>query len=199
MVGFAGLLLRAEGHAEPQAVAQRILNAGRRAEALIDDLLSFARLGDAKLVKVSVDLGLVVERARAGLNASGRQPQVQWQLGALPTVQGDASLLEQVFANLLGNALKFSAGCDPTCIEVGSRQLASGGHEIWVRDNGAGFDPAFADGLFTPFHRLHSLREFAGTGMGLANVRRIVERHGGHVSALGSPGQGATFTLTLPD
>lgn len=198
MVGFASLLLRAEATPEQAAVTQRILNAGRRAETLIDDLLSFARLGEASLVKRSVDLGLVVERARNGLMAPAPDRQVQWQVDVLPTVAGDASLLEQVFANLLDNALKFSAGRHPACIEVGSRPLARGGHEVWVRDNGAGFDPAFADGLFTPFHRLHSLREFPGTGMGLANVRRIVERHGGQVAAEGVPGKGASFTLTLP-
>ncbi len=198
MVGFARLLLQAESHPEPEAVAQRILNAGRRAETLIDDLLSFARLGEASLVKGQVDLGLVVQRARQSLVAPNPGRQVQWQIDALPTVSGDASLLEQVFVNLLGNALKFSAGRDPARIEVGARPLAAGGYEIWVRDNGVGFDPAYADGLFTPFHRLHSLREFPGTGMGLANVRRIVERHGGQVAAEGLPGRGASFTLSLP-
>jgi signal transduction histidine kinase len=123
---------------------------------------------------------------------------VCWQIAALPTVRGDASLLEQVFVNLLSNALKFTRPREHARIEVGSRPGADAGHTVWVRDNGVGFDPTYASRLFSPFQRLHRADQFEGNGVGLANVKRIVERHGGSVTAQSQPDQGATFVLTLP-
>ena len=115
----------------------------------------------------------------------------------MPAVLGDASLLRQVFVNLLSNALKFSAGREQIRIQVQARAVDDE-QEISIRDNGVGFDPAFADRLFSPFQRLHRQEDFEGTGMGLANVKRIVERHGGSVCALSRPGGGARFVLRLP-
>ncbi len=112
-------------------------------------------------------------------------------------MQGDHNLLRQVLVNLLGNAVKYTRGREQTIIEVGAKDRP---HDVkvWVRDNGAGFDPRYANKLFGVFQRLHRTEEFEGTGVGLANVRRIVLRHGGTVSADGAPGEGATFSFTLP-
>jgi signal transduction histidine kinase len=119
-------------------------------------------------------------------------------VGPLPTVGGDANMLRQIFANLLGNAFKFSAGRADARVEVGARRLEDG-NEIFVRDNGAGFDPAYAGKLFGLFQRLHTESEFAGTGVGLAIVKRLVKRHGGDVRAESVPGGWTTISFTLGD
>jgi signal transduction histidine kinase len=122
---------------------------------------------------------------------------VIWKRHQLPSVQADASLLTQAFVNLIGNALKYTRPRNPAVIEIGSSP-EDDEWIVFVRDNGVGFDPAFADRLFVPFRRLHDSGDFEGTGIGLANVRRIVLRHGGRVWAEGKQGDGATFYLTLP-
>jgi signal transduction histidine kinase len=119
-------------------------------------------------------------------------------VGPLPPVGGDVNMLRQIFANLLGNAFKFSAGRADARVEVGARRLEDG-NEIFVRDNGAGFDPAYAGKLFGLFQRLHTESEFAGTGVGLAIVKRLVKRHGGDVRAESVPGGWTTISFTLGD
>ncbi|TSE26719.1 Phytochrome-like protein cph1 [Tepidimonas sediminis] len=174
---------------------------------LIEGLLAFARTGRAALQWEAVDmLGLL----RASLNRVLHDPALQRAPGevelrlpaALPSVQGDPLLLAQVWDNLLANALKYSRPRRPAVIEVGGelRRGPDGAPQavFWVRDNGVGFDPARAERLFGMFQRLHRAQEFEGTGIGLALARRIVERHGGRIQAEGRPGEGATFTFTLP-
>ena len=138
---------------------------------------------------------LVEEVAR---EAVGRR--IEWHLEPLPTLMGDAGLLRQVFVNLLGNAVKFTASRDPAVIRVALSPVQNrvGECVIRVSDNGAGFDMRYAGQLFGPFQRLHSQREFPGTGVGLANVKRILQRHGGTVWAESTPGEGARFFLSLP-
>jgi signal transduction histidine kinase len=175
-----------------------IITAAERADRMVSDLLAFARLGEAALQRAPVDLDALLKTARGMVEREAEGRRVEWRMGVLPTVPGDASLLQQVFVNLLSNALKYSRPRDPALIEVDSAPAASGGHVIRVRDNGVGFEPAQAARLFAPFQRLHRDDQFEGNGIGLANVKRIVERHGGSVSAESKPDAGALFSVTLP-
>ena len=139
----------------------------------------------------------MVERVKSELDPEVAQRQVRWEIGDLPVVQGDAVLLHQVLSNLLQNAVKYTRARSPATIAVRAyRQEAE--WVIEVRDNGVGFDPRYAAKLFGVFQRLHSEREFEGIGVGLANVQRIVKRHGGRIWASAVPEEGATFSFSLP-
>jgi two-component system sensor histidine kinase/response regulator len=176
---------------------KRIIAAAGSAQRMIRGLLEFARLGRRDVERRPVELGAVVQEAR---NALAHEPDAQraaWQVGPLPVVQGDAALLLFVFINLLSNALKYSRNQAQPAVAIGAQELPGGGFAVHVQDNGVGFDMAQAQRLFHPFERLHSTSEFEGTGMGLANVRRIMERHGGAIRAEAAPGRGATFTLVF--
>ena len=132
------------------------------------------------------------------LACAGRS--ITWRVAPLPGVRADRGLLLEALANLLGNAAKYTRGREPAIVEIDAVPCDEPGLAcIRIRDNGAGFDMAYAHDLFVPFRRLHTVSEFEGTGMGLAIVHRIVERHGGRVWAEGEPGVGATFWLTLPE
>jgi light-regulated signal transduction histidine kinase (bacteriophytochrome) len=175
-----------------------IAEASRRMATLIDDLLMFSRLGRATIIKRPVNLSRLVEQARNDLATEQAGRNIDWRIDPLPAVQGDETLLRSVLANLLGNALKYSRGRQPARIDIGGRQQ-EGELIVWVRDNGAGFDMRYADKLFGVFQRLHPASQFEGTGIGLASVKRIIERHGGRVWAQGEVDQGATFYFTLPE
>jgi len=198
--GFATLL--EEDHAgELNEEARRkisiIHSEAARMGRLIDDLLAFSRLGRKALVPADLDM---VDMARAvyeRLNHQDPARPVDFRLGSMPPAQGDRSLFEQVWVNLLSNALKFSSKKEHPVIEVGG--ISTGDeHVYFVRDNGAGFDMQYQAKLFGVFQRLHREEEFTGTGVGLALVHRIVTRHGGRVWADGKPDQGATFHFSLP-
>jgi light-regulated signal transduction histidine kinase (bacteriophytochrome) len=122
---------------------------------------------------------------------------IEWQLAPLPKVEADESLMLQVWTNLLSNAVKYTRPRNPARIEVGCEDSSSSDFVFFVRDNGVGFDMRYADKLFGVFQRLHRAQEFEGTGIGLANVRRIINRHGGNVWAEGKPDAGATISFTL--
>jgi light-regulated signal transduction histidine kinase (bacteriophytochrome) len=141
-----------------------------------------------------LDMAGVARQCIAELETETRGRKVEWRVGALPPARADAALVRQVLTNLLSNALKFTRGADPARIEVG---FAEGGY--FVRDNGIGFDMQYVQKLFGVFQRLHSSSEFEGSGIGLANVQRIVHRHGGRAWAEGKPGEGACFHFTLPE
>jgi signal transduction histidine kinase len=185
-------------------VAQSVLNhatdAVARAERLIDDLLSFSRVGREPLRKRHVDLADIVRRAQdEAAGAAGGVRQVVWSVGQLPVVHADPALLHLAMVNLLSNALKFTEGRSPARIEISARSDEMAGEVvIAVRDNGVGFDASHAQRLFGVFQRLHPEGEFPGSGIGLANVRRIVARHGGRTWAEGTSNAGATFYITLP-
>lgn len=196
--GYASILAAEEGdRLSPQGRAhlERIARNAVRMGELIDDLLQFSRAGRDELRRESVDLAAVVQ----ALVEEQREafPSANVKVDPLPTVSVDAAMLRQVFANLIGNALKFSAGRADPCVEIGMAE-AGGQRAIFVRDNGAGFDMRYAGKLFGVFQRMHKESEFPGTGVGLAIVKRIVERHGGRVWAEAAPDAGATFWLTLP-
>ena len=164
---------------------------------LIDDLLAFSRLGHAEIRGAPVALGILVQDVIRGLELATAGRAIVWRIGALPTVKGDAALLKQVFANLVGNAIKYSRVRNPATIEVGCSGDEQGRAILFVRDNGVGFDMQYAHKLFGVFQRLHRAEEFEGTGIGLATVRRIVARHGGRVWVDAVLDAGATFYFTL--
>ncbi|MCM5679442.1 response regulator [Schlegelella sp. S2-27] len=168
-----------------------------RMRELIGDFLRFARLGAAEPQFTRVDMTKLARETMDEL--AGRRPEgsVRWQIDELPPVEGDERLLRQVWVNLLSNALKYSQTRQPARIHV---EGASQGDELVyaVRDNGVGFDPQRAERLFNAFFRMHSASEFEGVGIGLASVKRIVQRHRGRVWAQAKPGEGATFHFALP-
>jgi len=164
---------------------------------LIDDLLAFSRAGRYELKHSLLDMGAIVRSVSAEiLAAPGRQSTV-FSLHPLDNALGDPSLMRQVWANLLSNAVKFSSRKERPFVEVGS-SIIGGETVYYVTDNGTGFDMAYAGKLFGVFQRLHSAREFEGTGVGLAIAQRIVARHGGRIWAEAAPGKGASFFFTLP-
>lgn len=198
ITAFAQVIQQHAGHLLPAADAshlKRILAAAQAANGMIRGLLDFARLGQRKIEKGPVDLNQVVAAARAALAHEAVSHAVTWRVSPLPIVRGDEALLQLAFVNLLSNGLKYSRTRQQPSIEIDCHSDAGKGHTVRIRDNGVGFDMAHAENLFRPFERLHSAADFEGTGMGLANVRRIMERHDGTVTAESAPDQGATFTL----
>ena len=168
----------------------------RRMGTLIDDLLSFSRLGRSRLAREPIDMGALARSAFGEIHDGGQRGTVSLTVGDLAPVTGDPTLVRQVWANLLSNALKFTADVPAPAIELGSRR--ENGEVVYsVKDNGAGFDMLHAAKLFQVFERLHG-GEYEGSGIGLAIVRRAVEAHGGRVWAEGAPGKGATFSFSLP-
>jgi signal transduction histidine kinase len=172
---------------------------------LIADLLTFSRFARKELQRSPVDLGalaggvwheLNLQRELLEPDAKGRV--IIWKLSELPTVEADDSMMRQVFINLLSNALKYTRGQSPAEIEVGCRNRELDIVTIYVRDNGVGFDMHSAEKLFGMFQRLHRQDEFEGSGVGLASVRRIIQRHGGRIWAESEVGKGATFFFALP-
>jgi signal transduction histidine kinase len=205
IAGFAQLLERGAGHVldeKSKGQLTVIKEAAERGGQLVDDLLAFSRLGRAELTKRRVDLAHLVEDVRRELASEMNDRHVLWDIGKLPLVDADAALLRLVVKNLLSNAIKYSR---PRLAEPARKahiQIRAEAHptdvEVWVKDDGVGFDMAYVDNLFGVFQRLHSSGEFEGTGIGLAHVRRIVLKHGGRTWAEGELGKGATFHFTLP-
>lgn len=201
IAGFVSLLGEDGGSTfspESRRYLSIITDAAGRMGDLIDGLLAFSRIGRTELRKAPVDLGKLVDEVVDDLAEEPRAPEVAWQIDALPRVHADRTLLRQVLANLIGNALKYSRGKPRAEIGIQARQ-GDGRTVLRIEDNGVGFDMKYADKLFGVFQRLHGSSEFEGTGIGLANVKRIVERHGGQVWAEGQTGLGAAFYVSLPD
>ncbi len=197
--GFARLAL--EESPAMDAVTRRyidkIAHSATRMGTLIDALLRLSRAGRAPLTMRRVELATLVRDVRDECLRDAGSRRIEWKIGELPAVNGDAQLLRQALVNIIGNAVKFSANADPAVIEISAAALDDGRVCVSVRDNGAGFDMAYAGKLFGVFQRLHDDSQFAGTGIGLATVKRIMERHGGSVSAEAAPDQGAVFHLVL--
>jgi PAS domain S-box-containing protein len=169
-----------------------------RMGTLIDDLLMFSRMGRSEMRRQKISLGEIVAAAREGLKTEENGRVIHWDVSALPEVECDVPMLRQVFTNLLSNAVKYTRKQPEARISVSARLEGTKEVEITIRDNGAGFDMKYAPKLFGVFQRLHSATEFEGTGVGLATVRRIIQRHGGRIWAESVPGAGATFYFTLP-
>jgi len=177
---------------------QTIANAAKRMELLIDDLLSFSRMGRHDLAQQTVDLNSLVHDVIQELEPETHGRDVQWRIAELPVVTGDRAMLRVVLVNLISNALKFTRSQPHPDIEIGYEAASATELVCFIRDNGVGFDMSYADKLFGVFQRLHRAEEFEGTGIGLANVRRIIGRHGGRTWAQGAVDQGATFYFSLP-
>ena len=166
---------------------------------LIDDLLAFSRIARVQMSEGRVSLDSLVQNTIRGLEIATRDRHIIWNIGSLPAVVGDPSMLKQVYANLIGNAVKYTRHREPSEIEIGCAGEHDGQRVLFVRDNGAGFDMRYVDKLFGVFQRLHRSDEFEGTGIGLALVRRIILRHGGRTWAEGKVNEGATIYFTLKE
>jgi signal transduction histidine kinase len=200
ITGFAELLTRrAAGTLDDRAqrLLVKISDSARQMGQLVDDLLVFSRMRQSGMSPADVPLAAMVEGIRGDLEASGEAKDVSWDFDGLPMVRADPPMLRMALMNLMSNAVKYSGGRTDPRVEIGS---FTEGKEtvVFVRDNGVGFDPRYAHKLFGVFQRLHAAEDFEGTGIGLANVRRIIERHGGRTWAEGAVGAGATFYFSLP-
>ena len=200
ILGFAELLNKhAQGSLDPKAqrYLSTIAEAAQKGGQLVDDLLAFSRLGRAEISRSPVDLNQLVQELRTELAPEAEGRRVLWRVPPLPDVQGDPALLRMAIKNLLSNCLKYTRPRSEARIDL-SFDVSPAEILFHVRDNGVGFEMQYVDKLFGVFQRLHTAEQFEGTGIGLANVRRIVMRHGGRVWAEGAVNQGATFHFTLP-
>jgi len=201
IAGFADMLSQRSGEqfdADSRHFLQRIRHNSRRMSVLIDDLLQFGRSTSTPLACCQVDLDTLLKEVLAEAIDSRELQEIHWSIAALPNVTADPALLKVVLSNLVSNAVKFTRPRPQRSIEIGTLPAGETERVVYVRDNGVGFDARFKDKIFLAFQRLHSEREFEGTGIGLATVHRIVERHGGRLWAEGDVGHGATFYLALP-
>lgn len=199
--GFIGLLAERSGSSlDPESWNYITLarSGAARMAMLIDDLLRLARISRGELKRQTVDLGAMARETLAGLQSQHSDRAAEWWIQEDLSTTGDSRLLGVVLENLLSNAWKFSSKQDKTRIWFGRLPEEPGFDRFYVRDNGAGFDMKYAENLFAPFRRLHREDEFGGTGIGLATVRRIIERHGGTIWAEAGVGTGATFFFSLP-
>jgi len=203
LTGFVELLDRLDSRGMDEKARHYlhvISGSAKKMGCLIDDLLSFSRMSRGEMMKQSVDLQQLAHEVIKDI-AKGLPPQrtVRWRIGELPVVTGDHAMLRLVLVNLVANAVKYSNNVEAPVIEVNSLSGEKGCFTLYVKDNGAGFDMKYVDKLFGLFQRLHSSEEYEGTGVGLANVRRIIGRHGGKTWAEGELNRGATFYFTLPN
>jgi len=177
---------------------RRVLAATARMDRLIDDFLALSRASLREVSRSDVDLSEIAQGIAEELRQRAPEREVRFEIARGLSVKGDPALLRDALENLLGNAFKFTSRTSDACIEFFRTTSAAGEAVFVVRDNGAGFDMQQASKLFTAFHRLHDDREFEGTGVGLATVERIIQRHGGRIWAEAQPGRGASFMFTLP-
>lgn len=200
IAGFADLLLEMERDALSErgvSFIDKIKNSAHFAGKLVDDLLSFSQMGRSSLTPSRVDMNDLVNASIERLSDETADRKITWKIASLPVVQGDATFLNLALYNLLSNAVKYSRNRDESCIEVEAEQTALA-YVFHVRDNGVGFDKNYVHKLFGVFQRLHRMEEFEGTGIGLANVKRIIERHGGAVWADSILNEGSVFSFSLP-
>ncbi|MBC8332265.1 MAG: GAF domain-containing protein, partial [Anaerolineae bacterium] len=199
---FTQLLLDRD-HEDMDKTSLRFLNniaaSSDRMSQLIDDLLKFSRTSRAEMELRAVDFNSLIEKQVEEIGFTVKDRVIDWQIGIMPVAQADPALMRVVWSNLIANAVKYTALEENARIEIGKDMDETGEfYHFYIRDNGVGFDPKYADKLFGVFQRLHQRDEFDGTGIGLATVRRVIHRHGGRVWAESELGQGATFYFSLP-
>jgi light-regulated signal transduction histidine kinase (bacteriophytochrome) len=200
IVGYAEMMKDGGGgslNARGERCLATIIESSEYAGRLVDKLLGYSRLGRAELQRSRIDLNALVAETKKDVMRDAEGRHITWNVGEFPTVVADLMMLRMAVRDLLTNAVKYTREKDPAVIEVGSRD-EGGEHLFWVKDNGVGFDMDYADKLFGVFQRLHRWEEYEGTGIGLANVRRVIDRHGGRTWAEGKENEGATFYFTLP-
>ena len=201
VLGFVEMLQKGAGPTlskESIELLNTISEAAKRMGNLIDDLLAFSRVGRAALQKTTVDLNDLIKDAMKDIDVDTKNRKIVWDIQPLPQVQADRSLLRMVLVNLISNAVKFTGTRAEAQIEIGTTPNGNAETVIFIRDNGAGFNPKYVKKLFGVFQRLHGQDEFEGTGIGLANVQRIIHRHSGRVWAEGIVDAGATFYFSIP-
>ena len=200
IAGFAEMLDASGGEAAGNGnrYARKIARAAARMGDLIDDLLVFSRMGRAELQATQVNLASMVEDVVRECGQDTGSRAIDWRIGRLPVVRADPAMLRLALVNLIANAVKYTGKRDQARIEIGADRDTDYEVVVCVRDNGVGFEMKYVGKLFGVFQRLHRSDEFEGTGIGLANVRRIIHRHGGRTWAEGAPGEGAAFYFSLP-
>jgi signal transduction histidine kinase len=198
--GFADILSKEFANQLPPD-AKRYLNtitdSAKKMGTLIDDLLSFSRTGRSELKKSMLNMNRVIEDALVQINHNAADRKIDWEIQQLPEVSGDLSLIRQVWSNLLDNAVKYTRTREKAVIQIGSKE-ENAETVFFIKDNGVGFDMTYSQKLFGVFQRMHTEKEFEGTGIGLANVRRIILRHGGKTWAESQIDKGATFYFSIP-
>jgi PAS domain S-box-containing protein len=202
IIGFVELLQKGTGLSLSEQNSRylaTISQSAKRMGDLIDNLLDFSRLGQSKIQRTTIRLDELVRETTSHFEMETKGRTIIWGIHPLPTVQADRALLRLVLINLISNAVKFTSGRAEARIEIGCAPAGDNETVIFIRDNGAGFDPKYAGKLFGVFQRLHSQDEFEGTGIGLANVQRIIHRHGGQTWAEGLVDSGATFYFSIPN
>jgi light-regulated signal transduction histidine kinase (bacteriophytochrome) len=198
--GFVDLLKKQIGgkeDAKSGRYLEIISGAARQMGNLIDDLLIFSRMSRAELHYSKLAQSSLIHETQERLQTEMNGRAINWKISELPEVEADPSMMLQVWLNLIGNAVKYTRTRNPAEIEIGCQEGGEGEYIFFVRDNGVGFDEQYSAKLFGVFQRLHRADEFEGTGIGLANVRRIISRHGGRTWAEGKVGRGATFYFSL--
>jgi light-regulated signal transduction histidine kinase (bacteriophytochrome) len=201
VMGFVELLQKEAGPSLSEQSLRHlttISEAAKQMGNLIDDLLDFSRVGRAEIQMTDVNLDGLVRETLDDFKAKIKGRNIVWKIHPLPQVRADRALLRMVLVNLISNAVKFTGTRAEAKIEIGCAPGDDGGTVIFIRDNGAGFDPLYTHKLFGVFQRLHSQDQFEGTGIGLANVQRIIHRHGGRAWAEGVVDAGATFYFSIP-
>jgi len=199
--GYASLLRKAAADSLNEKAGRyldTISASAKQMGQLIDDLLVFSRMGRQEMLRTTVDLNNLITMILSDLRLDLQGRDISWTIEPLPQVPGDSAMLRQVFMNLIANAVKFTSTRPKAEIAIGIAQQTTEEVVVFVRDNGVGFNMEYVSKLFGVFQRLHRIDEFDGTGIGLANVRRIVHRHGGRTWAEGAIEQGATFYVGLP-
>jgi PAS domain S-box-containing protein len=201
ILGYVDLLREDDGTPLSERRLEHLTAISRSATRmgdLIEDLLAFSRLGRVELQKTDVNLDALVRETVGDPQMDRKERNILWKIHPLQAVQADRALLRMVLVNLISNAVKFTSARAEAKIEIGCAPSADNETVIFIRDNGAGFNPKYTMKLFGVFQRLHTQAEFAGTGIGLANVQRIINRHGGRAWAEGVVGVGATFYFSIP-
>ena len=199
LIGFADVLFvkcAAQLGADGNKYLSRIQEAAFRMSHLIDDMLRLANVGRQGLRKQKVQIRALVDEVLSEMSSDTEKRRIEWRIAALPEIDCDHGLMKQVFANLISNAVKYTRPRETAIIEIG-RQMIEGESVLFVRDNGVGFHMKSAEKLFAPFHRLHGPEQFEGTGIGLATVQRILQKHRGRIWAESEEGRGSTFFFTL--
>jgi PAS domain S-box-containing protein len=198
--GFSRILMEENANQlddEGKRLLSIIVKSASNMQRLIDDLLAFSRLGPKQPAMHKIDSGVLISNIIEELKTVNADRKITWKVSDLPEIYGDQGMLRQVFANIIGNAVKFSAKSQEAVIEIGGEYTGKT-TKVWIKDNGVGFDMQYVRKIFEVFQRLHDSKEFEGTGIGMAIVKKILDKHSGQIMPESEPGVGSIFTIELP-